>query len=659
MKDGQVVFVFSDRTWRPGRIVAARSGTRCEVEHIGAPRQTYNVNRLARVSEKRVPSLAALVAYIEQVESLRGMIDIPALWEAVRTEPGDPTFSPEELSELSLPRGAEAAGDAMAWALFGDPVHFKSLKDRRLRPNSALVVEEKSRKLESERRLHREMEEMVEWLSEPEAPGDSPPAKRAIAALRDVALFDTEGALSPVGQRLIRRCFPQDSELDRWIAWRVLVSRGVFSADQNLGLERSGLSTRFEPRVLEEAAQLAAAEVELDRRVDYRRLRTIAIDDRFTTEVDDALAIEDDGHGRAVVHVFITDVAERVVAGGEVDAAARKRAATIYLPEGKVPMIPEVICDDASSLRPGEDRPVLVFKLTLSSTGDILGREVEEGVINLSRRMTYREVDAVLDGAPDPDASTLQWLFQLAEARRGLRRAAGAIILDRAEATVHLEDGVPHYGGYRTDDRSRRMVAEWMIGAGVVAGGWCSERGIPTAYRVQPPPHPRPPVPADRTLAPHEFVRILRSLRRAELVTRSGFHAGLGVSAYSRVTSPLRRYADLLMHRQIKAWLSGHGGMLPEGEVTAVLERLGESLRLHGPLERESRRFWQLRGLEAKVGTSVEGMVVREAGRRVIVWLKGSGIQVPWAPPRAVAIGEEVEVQLESVDARRDRIRLA
>jgi exoribonuclease-2 len=290
---------------------------------------------------------------------------------------------------------------------------------------------------------------------------------------------------------------------------------------------------------------------------------------------------------------------------------------------------------------------------------DIVGFRIEEAVVQVDSRLTYEDVDGILEWAEHPMSSTVEALMTLADEIREQRRRGGAITLDRGEVSVHVSDGEVQLERYRTDDPARRLVSELMILSCSETAIWCQERGIPAMYRSQQAPEETPRIPLDRPMAGFELQRVLRTLRRATLRAEPAPHAGLGVECYTQVTSPLRRYADLLMHRQIKNVLRTGTPRYSKDDLCDRFDHLEAIASSQRQVERHSRRYFTLKRLESIAGTRVEGEVIRQIGRRWLVDLVEYGVQAPWSPGRAPQLGDEVTVKLKTVDARRDKLTVS
>jgi exoribonuclease-2 len=210
---------------------------------------------------------------------------------------------------------------------------------------------------------------------------------------------------------------------------------------------------------------------------------------------------------------------------------------------------------------------------------------------------------------------------------------------------------------------SRRLVQELMILAGSVAGSYCSVNKVPVVFRVQPAPTD----PTDlQQLAGkrHELVdawRLRRKMPRSQFQGTPDSHFGLGLDAYVQATSPIRRYGDLVCHRQIRAALAGEPYLYDDQTMMEVINQVATTTHASNAVDRESNRYWSLVWLAARVGVTLDGVVVGFAGRkadRANVHLSDlASVQtVPLA--HKVALGDSVRVQVDSVQPRQDKVSL-
>ena len=325
-------------------------------------------------------------------------VDVAVLWELLSEE--GVRYDPSDLAELAIGETSPEALADVVDALAEDRIHFKERKGR-FEPRSAVSVQEslRQRKLAEEReeRLRatthavrvalssgrplpvEEHEEVLRPIVDLAVYGDAAPKKQAGEELLGALGWRTKGAL--------------------WLsAFRLLNRLGWFEEDENLLLRRFRVPTRFPATVLEEAEQVVAGAdpAEDPARVDRTGAWTLAIDDAETREVDDALSAEPLPDGGTRVEVHIADAAAFVPSGGAIEHEAARRAATVYLPDRMLPMLPPDIGYGVASLGEGIRRPALTFRIDLDARGQIQDFEPFESVISVDRRLTYRQANALL-----------------------------------------------------------------------------------------------------------------------------------------------------------------------------------------------------------------------------------------------------------------------
>jgi hypothetical protein len=435
---------------------------------------------------------------------------------------------------------------------------------------------------------------------------------------------------------------------------------GKDAAEGDGGATRASARTGASPG--ERVPPRLAEEISRGIRRDLTGFEIASIDDEGTLEIDDALSVEEAGAGLYRVGIHIADPGFFVLAGSELDRIAESRAVTFYLPERRVLMLPRAIAERGAALVPSAPRPALSFFATLDEKGELHGSEIVPSVIRSRRRVTYEEADrAALQPAgpgavPMPDLARVHGLALALETQR---IAMGAHVIRAPEIDVVVgPDGKIELRRLEGDRPGRRLVSEMMILAGRIAARFCLDRGIPCIYRRQPPPEePSPPV-LGGDYDPVAVRKARRGLRRSETGTTPGRHYALGLDVYAQVTSPIRRYQDLAIHRQIVSFLRT-GAPLYDGEaIQRISATTDDAERVARLAERGSDEYWTLRYLSAWRGREVEGVVVHRQGRRVEVELTDSLYTVSIPPRPDHELGQRLRLLVESVNPRGPSIRL-
>jgi exoribonuclease II len=337
-----------------------------------------------------------------------------------------------------------------------------------------------------------------------------------------------------------------------------------------------------------------------ENRRDLTYLTAYAIDDEDTDTPDDAISLEETAAGERL-WVHVADVAALAPPDSPLDLEARGRGESLHLPEGTIHLLPR---DVTAQLGLGiqEVSPALSFAIDLNDAGQVTGFEVVPSRVRVTR-LTYEGAEQLLDSDP------LRGLERLTNLVRERRRANGAVMLDFPEAKYALENGQVIIRPIPTL-RSRAIVEESMILTGTETARFAAENGLRLAFSQQDPPDE--PVGEPETLA--QMFAVRRLLKRSQYKTTPGPHNGLGAAAYTQVTSPLRRYLDLVGHQQLRAFVKGEA-MLDEG---ALLERIGASDAIVGSVrlgEILSEKHWTLVYLLQHPGWRGEAILVDVRGQ--------------------------------------------
>jgi exoribonuclease-2 len=367
-----------------------------------------------------------------------------------------------------------------------------------------------------------------------------------------------------------------------------------------------------------------------EERVDLTHLPAFAIDDEGSQDPDDALYAERVEEGfRLFVHV--ADVAALVGPGSPLDGEALRRGANLYLPEGTVPMLPLAVTE-ALGLGLKEVSPALTFELLVSPEGELLREDLYLSWVRV-RRLSYREALEVEALAP---------MKALAEAFLRKRLAQGALDIALPEVKVRVEGEeiritpLPPY-------ESRVWVREAMLLAGYAAAHLALREGLPFPFATQEAPSHRV---EGEGLAAMWAQR--KTLKRAQLKAVPAPHRGLGLPLYAQVTSPLRRYLDLVAHQQLRAWLKGERP-LSQGE---VLERVGAAEAVADLVregERRSKLHWTLLYLMEK-GYEGPGILVERRGGQGVFLLPELGLTAQVALSGPLALNAEVRLRFLEAD---------
>ncbi|MEW5848576.1 MAG: RNB domain-containing ribonuclease [Myxococcota bacterium] len=428
----------------------------------------------------------------------------------------------------------------------------------------------------------------------------------------------------------------------------------VLPADADLSLERViaryGLHAEFPTDALQEAQAAALRPHVLGARRDLRGVPTITVDAPSTRDIDDAISVLPAGSDGALrVMISIADVAEHVPGGGALDRAARLRATSTYLAGRVLPMFPEELSAGHLSLLPQQDRSCLTVELRLDPEGNVAAVDVYESLIRSWARLNYDEVAEFLDHgriseAMAPVKEAMPW-FRTAGARMGMARARrGGLVISRDEARVTFDRQTGTATGIERvrSNSAHTLVERFMVLANEAIGAWLHDRGVPALYRVHDEPD------AERIAEMVEFARhsgfmagfarkltplalaafdlqirgaacepalrsvLRRALGPARYTVHPGGHFGLGAPLYLHFTSPIRRYADLAVHRTIKSYLHGaRNFQVEDPAVETLAQHINERAFNASRAESERHRILEAQLMTARVGEEFAAHITR------------------------------------------------
>lgn len=481
-----------------------------------------------------------------------------------------------------------------------------------------------------------------------------------VEALEGLAL---ESEASTAAGEDVLRILGQSLARPSVAAATTLIDIGHWSFHQNVPLLRAAIPTAFDAALqsaAEELAERPGSDPDAPNRINLTHLKTFTIDPASTTEIDDALSIEELPGGGHRLWVHIADPTRFVPLGHPLEKEALRRGSTVYFPTGNVPMFPDVLAAGPMSLRQGVESCALSVMAEIGPDGAVVAGEIVPTTVLVTYRLTYDDADDLMRMGLDEERE-LSMLADIARARLGWRKRNGAIYFVMPEAAVHVEGADVHGGGHdasvrvvvedeRADSVSRMTVQEMMILAGEIAGGIGAEHGLLLPFRSQPSPTlPDPEVLEDIPAGPCRSVAMRSCMPPSTSGLNPAPHAALGLDAYVQMSSPIRRYGDLLAHYHLKAFLRGESPPLGGPEVLRRIETSGAMVRELQRVARESERYWVAHWFATQpAGTLYTGLVLRwlkqELGL-VSVLMEGLGLEQPVRVYRDVRVGERIAVQ--------------
>ena len=603
---------------RPARVV--RSGERLEIELEGG--------NLAKVRPKDFLLLhPGPLQSLGQLQPQEGEVELT--WQILGESPEEP-HSLEELAELIYGQYTPATAWA-AWQQVEEGLYFRGSPEA----ITACSPEEIARK-QAARQAH--VAEALAWAAFVER------VRRGCISAPTDAHFLREVEDMALGRKKESRLLRELGRSERpESAHALLLELGYWSYRVDPYPTRLGL-----PATSPEAPLPPLAD---EPRIDLTGIPAFAIDDRENQDPDDAISLVSCQYGEGGdfqggrIWIHVADVAALVPPNSKIDVEARSRGATLYLPEGAIPMLP---LEAVQSLGLGlhEVSPALSFGLELNASGEIISLDIQPSLVKV-QRMTYELAEERLEEEP------LRSLYRMCQNYMARRQANGALFIDLPEVILRVTEGQIDIRPVRRS-RSRDLVREAMLMTGEAAARFAIEKGIPFPFATQEAPAPStlPKTGIKETASPDDLAShfaVRRLLRRSQVSCLPSPHAGIGLSAYTRATSPLRRYLDLAAHQQLRASLRGQP-LFTEQE---MLERVGNSesvTRLVTQAEALARRHWTLVYLMQHPEWQGEGILVEKDGLRGAVIIPELALETPVHLRQDLPLNSTISLRLNGLN---------
>jgi len=522
------------------------------------------------------------------INKLAESIDVELLWETAQ-DLG--TFELKDLADLFFGGEITIEHQAALWQAFvQDGLYFK-LRGKNWEARSSAQVEE----LKLQRRREAEKKQFAQfaetWLKqsiEAELIEITEENRYLFERLECWMRGDKDKELEPLLQTLAEA----ESQTARGLVFDLLQKSGRMPADADRDVIVAGLKLEFSQPILEAARAIQAWLPDSSRKI-YDL--AFSIDDDDTREVDDALHIDREEDGWRV-WVGIADPAAVLQRGDALDREAMRRSTTVYLPTCTVLMLPEWVSCNISSLTAETVRSSVLLQAKIDFSGNVLESKISREAVRVVQRLNYQQADELLMDGQNDIAQKLSQLKQLSDILQKQRLENGALQFNRPEYKIKVNNGDIKVEVLERNSPSRQLVAEMMILVNHLAAKYAQRNQVPLIFRTQETPIEN--ISPEMMEDPLVFQKIRKFIKPSSLSLQPAQHSGLGLSVYTQFSSPLRRFADLVMQRQLDAHLNGENLPYDQQELFQVLATAEQAAREARNLENESKKRWFMKYLK-------------------------------------------------------------
>lgn len=590
-----------------------------------------------------------------ELEERKDSVDVETLWQCVVEE--KETVSFEEI--LDLYSGAEQVSSEqrflLFWAVDKNTVYLARGEDGYLL-RSQEDVSKTLRTLELRKEREQKAQVAVSWVRSVisgEAPAVVDENHAEFLELIERYVIDLDGyERAKEAKGFLYEAGLKEVES----AVEFLIKTGFWKKDDDPESKKIAFHFRHSQRALEEVETILSAGENFAGLTDRTDIEAFSVDSETTQDIDDAISFEMHGN-RITLGVHISNVAHVISRGSFLDQGTLERAETVYFPEERVDMFPRDLVSKKLSLTAGDLRPALSLFATFNKEDfALIDYRFEATIVRISKNLTYTEATEMLHNT--------QWgevLVSLTDSLRAERVNKGAFIVQLPELKIGVggQDGISVSKDYM-DSPAHNVVSECMILMNRLSGDFFDKNGIPALFRSQS----QDIEPEARELDPEDVlfpVKVVKHLKPSFVTFAPEIHKSLGVPSYVQMTSPIRRYTDLLMQRQLISWLEEQRICYSESELEDMNTRVSLATREIKNAQRGRHRYWLIRYFLEKDIKGATGYVSSKGYNGFNVYIPEFLIELALSNSggRVFDIGSEISLSIWGTDPLRRRIRVS
>jgi exoribonuclease-2 len=590
----------------------------------------------------------------KELDIERKSIDLKTIWECLYDPDISSGYKLQDILDLYIDGNSNYKKTLLfVWAMQRDETYFKKLGGT-IYLNSLEEIQEVIKRKEEAEKKASEKVQAIKWFKDlidgsiDAKDDDIDKYSQYLELIKGYAisidkyerLKEAKSLLNEVGLK------------DEISALQFLIKIGLWDEKEDPLYKRFGIKETYPQKVIKESNELVQKDVTYDRFLDISKLELFSIDDENTKDIDDALSVEllDD---KTRIGVHISNVASVIESSSALDKEALKRGETIYLPEGSIPMFPPEMVEKLLTLSEKNTRKAVSLFITFDADFNISNYEFIQTKINVKRNISYKEANEIFLKSQQGKR-----LLDISRDLREKRVKNGAVILQLPTMKIVVDgDNVESISKYSMTTDSHNIISEFMVLLNNLAARYFSENKIPAVFRSQIDNTSVDINSLDRDseLFP---IEVIRYLRPTKITTIAEPHKFLGIDAYVQVSSPIRRYLDLVLQRQLISCLNGTGPIYGDSALEKIYSQTEMAVKEKRLIEKSRERYWILKYLSDNGISELQGIISSVRDKRVTVYVPEFLLDMPIAlsSDSQLVVGNKVKISINKIDLLRRKI---
>jgi len=590
----------------------------------------------------------------KELDTQRQNVDLKTAWECLYDPKAKSGFKLHDILDLYFnDRSNYKKVLLFVWGIQRDEIYFKK-QDDLIYLNSLEEIQTIIKRKEEAEKKASEKKAAIKWIADlidgraQVQDDDTNKFSKYLELIKGYAIFidkyenlkEAKSLLNEVGIK------------DEIAALEFLINIGLWDKNEDPVFKRFAIKKTYSQKVISESSELICKDISYDRFLDITKLELFSIDDENTKDMDDALSVEllDD---KTRIGVHISNVTSVIENTSLLDKEALKRGETIYLAEGNISMFPPDVVDKLLTLSEKNIRKAVSLFVTFDTDFNISNYEFIQSKIKVKRNISYKQANESFLKSQQGKR-----LLEIAKVLREKRIKNGAVILQLPTMKISVsEDTVTSISKYSMTTDSHNAIAEFMILLNNLAGRYFAENKIPAIFRsqIENTSEDINSLDRDSDLFPTQVIKFLRPTK---ITTIAEPHKFLGIDAYVQISSPIRRYLDLVLQRQLISCLNGTGPIYSNAALEKIYSQTEMAVKEKRLIEKSRERYWVLKYLSDNKIYELQGIISLVRDKRVTVYVPEYLLDLPitLSSDSQLEVGNKAKLFINKIDLNRRKI---